>query len=160
MKRWCAALALLFCATPPAAAGGAVDFIWVSKSERELRLVRNYRVVRAYPIELGSQPRGHKLREGDGRTPEGLYYISDRNPNSKYHLSMKISYPNEWDAHRAAARGVHPGGDIMIHGRPNGMSSLVSLAPDWTEGCIAIDNRAVEELWKLVEDGTPILIEP
>lgn len=113
-------------------------------------------VVRSYRIALGRDPLGHKQEEGDGRTPEGRYTIDRRNPKSKFHLSLHISYPNRADHARAAAAGVSPGGDIMIHGLKPG----VSHPEDWTAGCIAVTNAEMEEVWDLVADGTPVEINP
>lgn len=126
----------------------------VNKSRRELLLLRGDSVLRSYRIALGRDPVGHKQQEGDGRTPEGCYLIDRRNPKSKYHLSLHISYPNDADAARAAAAGVPPGGDIMIHGLKPG----VPHPEDWTEGCIAVTDSEMDEIWELVADGTPIEI--
>jgi len=144
---------------PPAP---AVDHVIVDKSERELRLLAGGQVVRRYPIALGGNPRGHKQREGDRRTPEGTYLISARNPDSAYHLSLKISYPSLLDATRAWQRGQDPGGQIMIHGIGNDRPDLARLhgRVDWTDGCIAVTNREIEEIWRLVGEGTPIQIRP
>jgi murein L,D-transpeptidase YafK len=119
-------------------------------------LLRGESVVRSYRIALGREPFGHKVQEGDGRTPEGSYLIDRRNPRSAYHLSLHISYPNEADRARAAALGIDPGGDIMIHGLSNGERK----EGDWTRGCIAVTNEEMDEIWELVEDGTPIEINP
>ena len=118
-------------------------------------LLHGESVVRSYRIALGAVPSGHKEREGDGRTPEGVYVIDRRNPKSAYHLSLHISYPNEADRERARALGVDPGGDIMIHGMPNGGEAR---SGDWTRGCIAVTNAEIEEIWELVADGTVIEI--
>jgi len=139
----------------------AVDFVRVDKSEREMTLWRDGRLVRALKVRLGRNPVGPKQRRGDGRTPEGLYFIDGRNPNSKFHLSLHISYPNQEDRARAAALGVPPGSAIVIHGLPD-----VPAAPnihkiaDWTEGCIAVENAEIEYLWDVIEVGTPIEILP
>lgn len=136
----------------------------VYKSERRLEL-RAYddSIVRNYRIALGFAPEGHKQKMGDGRTPEGRYYIDARNPDSKYHLSLRVSYPAPEDKSRARKAGVNPGGDIFIHGMPNGkewMTWKYNTKQDWTEGCIAISNRDIREIWNLVPDGTPITIYP
>ncbi|HEY1338700.1 MAG TPA: L,D-transpeptidase family protein [Bryobacteraceae bacterium] len=133
-----------------------VDRIVVNKGRREMLLLRGESVVRSYRIALGREPFGHKVQEGDGRTPEGSYLIDRRNPRSAYHLSLHISYPNEADRARAAALGIDPGGDIMIHGLSNGERK----EGDWTRGCIAVTNEEMDEIWELVEDGTPIEINP
>ena len=120
------------------------------------------REVRSYDIALGPSPEGHKQQEGDGRTPEGRYVIDWRNVNSAFHRSLHISYPNAGDRARARRRGVDPGGAIMIHGLPNGMGTLGGLhvASDWTLGCIAVTSEEIEEIWRVVRDGTPIEIGP
>jgi murein L,D-transpeptidase YafK len=134
-----------------------VDRILVNKSRREMLLLHRESLVRSYRIALGRDPSGHKLREGDGRTPEGRYTIDRRNPKSAYYLSLHISYPNEEDRERARAAGVDPGGDIMIHGQPNGG---MKREGDWTQGCIAVTDAEMDEIWSLVKDGTIIEIGP
>jgi murein L,D-transpeptidase YafK len=132
------------------------DRIIVNKSRRELLLLRGNALLRSYPIALGPNPEGHKLQEGDGRTPEGRYLIDRRNPQSRYHLSLHISYPNDTDSRRAGDLGLSPGGDIMIHGLKDGQLR----EGDWTQGCIAVTNQQMEEIWSLVPTGTPIEINP
>lgn len=143
--------------TPPTPARAAerADSIVVDKSERRLQLLQAGRVIRTYRIRLGAAPAGHKQQQGDERTPEGEYRISGRNPTSRFHLSLRISYPNDADRRRARGRGVDPGGDIMIHG---GNSPLWRY--DWTDGCIAVTDAEIEEIWRLVATGTPIRIVP
>lgn len=137
------------------------DYIVVFKSERQLALVHDDEIYKTYDIGLGQDPVGHKVQEGDSRTPEGHYVISGRNPNSKYFLSLRISYPDEDDISFAKEKGVHPGSDIMIHGmRGDGTREDFLKSGDWTEGCIAVTNEEMEELWHLIEDGTPIKIYP
>jgi murein L,D-transpeptidase YafK len=138
------------------------DRVLVSKSERKLKLLRNGEVLRTYKIALGLRPEGHKEFEGDFRTPEGVYHLSRRNPNSEYFLSIQIDYPNERDIARARRQGVRPGGAIMIHGQPN-----VPRKPrdyysnvDWTEGCIAVSNSDMVEIWLMTPPDTPIEIKP
>jgi murein L,D-transpeptidase YafK len=131
--------------------------IHVDKSERILRLIHEGEAFRTYPVALGDSPRGHKLYEGDERTPEGLYLIDGRNPDSHYHLSLSISYPNSRDVARARSKGLEPGGQIMIHGTPDRDARRPS---DWTDGCIAVSNAAMEEIWQLVDEGTLIEITP
>jgi murein L,D-transpeptidase YafK len=140
----------------------AVDKIEVDKAGRRMRLMHNGKAVRTYAIDLGGAPLGHKVKEGDGRTPEGLYRISARNPRSRYHLSLKISYPNAADRARAKAAGVSPGGDIFIHGRPNLISWFKGILywDDSTDGCIAVTNAEMREIWRNVKTGTPIEIRP
>jgi len=132
------------------------DQVVVNKSRRELLLLRGNVILRQYRIALGRDTIGHKQCEGDGRTPEGRYTIDRRNPKSKYHLSLHISYPNADDVARAQAAAVEPGGDIMIHGLKDGELR----DGDWTQGCIAVTNEEMEEIWGLVPDGTVIVIEP
>jgi murein L,D-transpeptidase YafK len=138
------------------------DRVLVQKSERKLQLLRNGEVLRTYKIALGLRPEGHKEFEGDFRTPEGLYHLSRRNPNSEYFLSIQIDYPNDRDIARARKQGVRPGGAIMIHGQPN-----VPRKPrdyysnvDWTEGCIAVSNSDMVEIWLMTPPDTPIEIRP
>jgi murein L,D-transpeptidase YafK len=141
--------------------GPKPDEIVVFKSERELALVRDNEIYKTYDIALGQNPIGHKEQEGDSRTPEGRYYIEGRNPNSRFFLSLRISYPDEDDITFAEEVGLHPGSDIMIHGmRGDGTREDFLQKGDWTEGCIALTNDEMEELWHLIEDGTPITILP
>lgn len=119
------------------------------------------RALQTFHIALGPTPKGHKSEEGDGRTPEGLYRISGRNKTSAYHLSLRISYPNAADRAQAKARGVSPGGDIFIHGQPNGtLPGKLKIPYDWTAGCIAVSNAEIEALWAMVANGTPVDIKP
>lgn len=143
-----------------AAEPGAVDRIVVDKSERRMDLMSGGAVVRSYEIALGSAPAGDKQQEGDGKTPEGRYVIEGRNPASAFHRSLKISYPDSADRAAAAERGVSPGGDIFIHGAPNGWLLPGQPPGDWTRGCIAVTKGEIEEIWRLVPDGTPVEIEP
>jgi murein L,D-transpeptidase YafK len=142
--------------------GTSVDFILVDKSERTLRIFRKGRPLKTYRIALGRAPEGAKTEDGDGRTPEGRYRIESRNARSAYHLSLRVSYPTAAQRRAARRRGVSPGGDIMIHGLPNGFDSLdAALLPeDWTAGCIAVTNEEIEELWRVVPVGTVIEIRP
>jgi murein L,D-transpeptidase YafK len=138
------------------------DAVLVRKGERRLYLLKNGQPFREYRIALGANPVGHKQEEGDQRTPEGEYRLDWRNPDSEFHLSLRISYPNEEDRTRAETRGVSPGGMIMIHGQRNGLGWFENFQQlrDWTDGCIAVTNAAIEEIWHAVPDGTPIRIEP
>lgn len=148
---------------PPrmAPADQQADAIHVDKSDRLLTLLRNGEPIRTYQISMGRNPEGHKTQEGDERTPEGTYEIDWRNPHSIAHLSLHISYPNANDLAQAEARGVSPGGNIMIHGILNGWGFLGPLQRhwDWTNGCIAVTNAEIREIWSLVPNGTPITIE-
>ncbi|RYG91353.1 hypothetical protein EU803_09680 [Loktanella sp. IMCC34160] len=136
--------------------GPEVTRVVVMKGDRRLYLMHHDQVLRAFEIEMGFAPEGHKAREGDGRTPEGAYWIDRRNPNSAYHLSIGISYPNAQDRARAQEMGVSPGGDIFIHGTPK----IIAGRDDWTAGCIAVTNREMEDIYAMVRDGTPIHIFP
>ena len=155
-----AALALASCTSVGLPPRGQADFVLVDKSEHVLTLYREGKVLKAYSgLQLGGAPVGHKQFEGDERTPEGRYTIDTRNPASAYHLSLRISYPNEADTAFAAARGRSPGGEIFIHGQPNTLP-FGRLPGDWTDGCIALSNVELDELWTAVPDGTPIEIRP
>lgn len=139
------------------------DKVIVYKANRTLQLLRNGRVIREYRVALGKNPKGHKIHSGDNRTPEGNYTIAWRNPNSKFHLSINISYPDDIDAEVAESLGLKPGDAIMIHGLPNGISNGAKMGhpyQDWTNGCIAVNNQEMEEIWHMVDDGTPISIWP
>jgi murein L,D-transpeptidase YafK len=137
--------------------GPEVTRIDVYKGARRMDLVHHDRVLRSFDIALGREPVGQKEREGDGRTPEGVYFIDRRNPNSSYHLSLGISYPEPSDRLRAEEAGDDPGGDIFIHGRgPNHPNAR----GDWTEGCIAVTDRQMEDIYAMVRLGTPIVIRP
>ncbi len=140
-----------------------VDKILVKKSERKMYLMdKQSNAIKEYSIALGDSPKGHKTQEGDEKTPEGIYTIDFRNPKSSYHLSLHISYPNKTDKLQASKRGVSPGGDIFIHGSPNGFGLFETAYSnfDWTDGCIAISNKEIEEVWRLVKNGTKIEILP
>lgn len=147
---------------PSLPTGARADRVIVIKHERSLLLQAEGRTIKRYRISLGQNPEGHKQAQGDGRTPEGLYRIDWRNPRSRYHRSLHVSYPNADDRRRAARAGVNPGGDIMIHGLPARLGWIGPLhrALDWTDGCVALTNAEVDELWLAVADGTPIDIRP
>ena len=138
------------------------DRIVVHKSERKLLLLRGERVLRSIDVALGLSPKGPKLREGDFRTPEGSYRLAGRNVNSDYYLALKVSYPNAVDQQRAAAEGVSPGGLIMIHGQPNRPTKSLEYYQknDWTNGCIAVSNSDMVDIWLMTPDDTPIQILP
>ena len=138
------------------------DRVLVVKSERRLYLLRGGRVLRSFDISLGGSPVGHKREEGDQRTPEGDYVIDWRNPESDFYMSMHISYPNDIDLRAARRNGRDPGGMIMIHGLPNDSPPTRSdyLDEDWTDGCIAVSNQAMIDIWLSVRDNTPITIRP
>jgi murein L,D-transpeptidase YafK len=140
----------------------SVDRVMVWKSERKMYLLADHAVVREYDIALGTNPRGAKRMEGDGRTPEGTYILDFKNPDSAFYKSIHISYPSSADKRRAARSGVDPGGEIVIHGQRNGFSSVAwgTQRLDWTDGCIAVTNAEMDELWRLVSVGTVIEIRP
>lgn len=156
------ALAFIFSPQDVLAKPDKADKVVVLKSKRVLFLLKEGEIIKAYKIALGKDPVGHKARLGDNKTPEGAYTLSSRKYSDKYHLTIFISYPNESDTERAKNLGVSPGGSIAIHGLPKGLASLNKLhrQMDWTSGCIAVTNDEIEEIWRLVEDGTPIEIKP
>jgi murein L,D-transpeptidase YafK len=136
----------------------SITSILVDKSDRVMTLYAGTKIIRTYRnIKLGDAPVGHKRFEGDERTPEGRYTISGRNPGSLFHRSLRISYPNAADRAYARSKGRSPGGDIFIHGQPNGYAGP-PIARDWTDGCIAVSNEEIREIWGLVKDGTVIII--
>ena len=141
---------------------GPADKILIEKKERRLTLISKGKVLKTYEIALGGNPNGPKERQGDNKTPEGTYLIDSRNKDSRYHLSLHISYPNEKDKKRAKELGVSPGGDIMIHGIKNGFSSVGNFHTqvDWTKGCIAVTDEEIEEIDKLAPNGTIVEIRP
>lgn len=145
-----------------AMASGKADLVVVTKSEASMAILRQGKVLKKYRIAMGDNPVGHKLTEGDQRTPEGRYILDYKKSDSAYYRAIHISYPNDEDRLRADALGISPGGQIMIHGEnPNS-----SLTPEeaqmynWTDGCIAITNAEMDELWRAIEPGTPIEIWP
>jgi murein L,D-transpeptidase YafK len=140
----------------------SADKILIEKQARRLSLLAKGAVIKTYKIALGGNPVGPKERQGDNKTPEGTYYIDARNGNSGFHLSLHISYPNEDDKKRAKKLGVSPGGDIMIHGIKNGFAPVGAshAETDWTEGCIAVTNQEMEEIYRFVPIGTIVEITP
>ncbi|MDP3261601.1 MAG: L,D-transpeptidase family protein [Tabrizicola sp.] len=136
--------------------GPKVTQVQVHKADRKMYLLHNDRVLKSYDVALGFMPDGHKQFEGDGKTPEGGYFISHKNPNSEFHLSLGISYPNEADVAFAESMDKQPGGDIFIHGGPN----KPIRRPDWTAGCIAVSDKEMEVVYSMIEPGTPIFILP
>ncbi|WP_241565275.1 L,D-transpeptidase family protein [Paenirhodobacter populi] len=139
---------------------GAVSRIVVEKSLRRMTVYVGDRAERVWPVALGFAPEGHKAREGDGRTPEGLYRIDRRNAASAYHLSLGLDYPRPEDRARARAAGVSPGGDIFLHGQPNERPEGESLPGDWTAGCIALADARIAELFAATPLGTVVEIRP
>jgi murein L,D-transpeptidase YafK len=149
------ALGLAGCtAVAPHYMGPEVTRIQVFKQDRVMQLIHNGTLLKTYKLDLGFAPDGHKSEEGDGRTPEGAYRIDRRNPNSRFHLSLGISYPNATDVAVARARSVSPGGDIFIHGTPNNWLGQ----QDWTWGCIAVKNEEMDEIFPMVQTNTKIFI--
>ena len=144
-----------------ARAGEKADLVVVDKSERTLWVYQGGKAIRTYRgLQFGDAPQGHKRFQGDEKTPEGRYTLDYANPQSSYYLSLHVSYPNTQDRAYARARGRSPGGDIFIHGQPNALSFDDRVEGDWTDGCIALSNREIAEIWNLVPDGTPIEIRP
>lgn len=175
--RWAVLLLLLVsiaagCAAPapsvpvasaaPAPAVEKADRILVLKGLRRLELLHGGVAFKSYPIALGPRPWGPKQQEGDGRTPEGVYVIDWRTTRTLYHLALHISYPDDSDRANARRRHISPGDAIFVHGMPErfGHADPVRFFRDWTDGCIAVGNIAIEEIWKAVDDGTPIEIRP
>jgi murein L,D-transpeptidase YafK len=142
--------------------GAKADRVIVLKKDRTLKLMSGDRILKTYKIALGGNPVGAKQQEGDHKTPEGTYVLDRRNPKSKFYRSIHISYPNQEDRARAEALGVSPGGDIMLHGLPNHFGWLGSIhrQRDWTDGCIAVTDQEMDEIWSAVADDTPIEIRP
>ncbi|MEM1233453.1 MAG: L,D-transpeptidase family protein [Pseudomonadota bacterium] len=136
--------------------GPEVTFLLAYKEDRKLLLMHENQVLKRYDFDLGFAPTGDKVIEGDGRTPEGLYFIDRKNPNSMFYLSIGISYPNAADRAQARAMGKSPGGDIFIHGTPKKFQG----DDDWTWGCLAVTDREMEEIFSMVNVGTPIMIYP
>ena len=139
-----------------------IDIILVKKSEIVLYAIKDYKVIKKYDIALGKNPNGHKKVEGDKKTPEGYYFIDGKNAKSKFFLSLHISYPNFHDKQIALKNKVNPGEHIAIHGLPplNLLAQYLFDGADWTDGCIALNNSDMKELWDLTEEGTQILIRP
>lgn len=137
--------------------GPEVTRVVVMKSERRMYLMHDQKVLKAFAVDLGFAPEGHKQFEGDGKTPEGSYIIDRRNPNSEFHLSLGISYPNDADREVAREAGKAPGGDIFIHG---GRRPIDPKRPDWTWGCISVSDKEIEKVYAMVRDGTRIDIYP
>jgi murein L,D-transpeptidase YafK len=163
--RTLAAGILLFTFFSSAAAqkpGIVIDHVVVYKGDRKLVLLSQGKEVKTYRVALGGDPAGPKTRQGDHRTPEGSYVLDSRNPNSHFYKAFHISYPNSKDFTSAKKQGVRPGGDIMLHGLPKDYAWVgkAHSLHDWTDGCIAVTNEEMDELWKFVPVGTPIEIKP
>jgi murein L,D-transpeptidase YafK len=147
---------------PPLSVNAKADWVVVLKKQRSLHLMSHGQILKTYRISLGSQPVGPKTREGDHKTPEGSYVLDRRNAQSKFYRSIHVSYPSAQDAANATRLGVSPGGDIFVHGLPNGFRWLGAnhQLKDWTDGCIAVTDAEMDEIWRAVADGTPIDIRP
>jgi len=139
-----------------------IDHVLVMKNKRTLQLLHGDKVVKSYKVALGGDPVGPKRKQGDGKTPEGLYVLDRRNAQSQFYKSIHVSYPNAEDRQQARRIGVSPGGDIFLHGlgKKYGWVGSAHTAHDWTNGCVAVTNEEMDEIWKLVKDGTPIEIRP
>lgn len=157
-----ALVALCLCTASVAADFPIADQVIIDKSDRELYLLKAGEIFRTYKIALGIRPIGDKNMEGDFKTPEGNYLLDTRNPHSEYFLSIHVSYPNEADRRKAAAEGVPPGGAIMIHGQPNEptRSETYYQTQDWTNGCIAVSNSDMIDIWLMTKENTMIEIRP
>jgi murein L,D-transpeptidase YafK len=162
--RHLAQILILFLLYPAAQAGQfpVADKVVIEKAERKLHLIKDGEAFRTFPISLGIRPTGDKESEGDFRTPEGTYLLDMRNPNSDFFLSIHISYPNRQDKKQARAKGLPPGGAIMIHGQPNAptRSETYYRTQDWTNGCIAVSNSDMIDIWLMTANNTPIEILP
>jgi murein L,D-transpeptidase YafK len=155
-----ASIAVSACAV--AQATETVDQVVVLKKQRTLQLLHGDKVVKSYKVALGGNPVGPKIKQGDGKTPEGTYVLDRRNAQSQFYKSIHVSYPSADDRARARRLGVSPGGDIFLHGlgKKYGWVGSAHTLHDWTNGCVAVTNEEIDEIWKLVKDGTPIEIRP
>lgn len=145
---------------PVAPLSGSIDRILIEKAARRMVVYRDDVALKEYRIRLGSEPLGTKLRQGDGRTPEGRFVIDRKNAGSAFHLSLGINYPTAADKARAKAGGYDPGGDIMIHGQPNSLPASTVVPYDWTAGCIAVSNAEIAEIFAATKVGTMVEIRP
>jgi murein L,D-transpeptidase YafK len=143
---------------PPLRASAVADKVLVRKRQRKLYLIEGSKVLKRYNVSLGGHPVGPKIREGDRKTPEGKYVLDWHNPESQFYKSIHISYPNAIDLARASKLDVPPGEDLFIHGQPNDFTGPGKQPGDWTDGCIAVSNEEMDEIWRAVPDGTPIEI--
>ncbi|MCK5871516.1 MAG: L,D-transpeptidase family protein [Methylococcales bacterium] len=155
-------LILLLLLAPCLGLANEIDLVVVHKSKARLTLKSHHKIIKQYPVVFGDNPIGHKQQEGDERTPEGRYILDYKKADSIAYKSIHISYPNDADKKRAQLQGVDAGGAIMIHGQLNGLGwlSFITQHFNWTNGCIAVTNRQMEEIWQLVKKGTPIEILP
>ncbi len=138
------------------------DLVVVHKAAHRLELYRKGALLKSYAVSLGRHPNGPKQRQGDGKTPEGEYRLDYRKANSSFHRAMHISYPAPTDIALARSHGIEPGGSVMIHGMKNGFGWLgpLHLVVDWTDGCVAVTDEEMDEIWRAVPDGTKILLKP
>ena len=145
---------------PPAVL--SADRVVVLKKERTLELLSQGKVIKTYKVALGGDPVGPKARQGDHKTPEGVYVLDFRNAHSQFYKSIHISYPSDHDRVLARQKGISPGGDVFVHGLPNGYRAIGAAhrLKDWTDGCIAVTDEEIDEIWKAVADGTQIEIKP
>jgi murein L,D-transpeptidase YafK len=162
LQLFAALVGALFLQSTVAADFPVADAVVIEKAKRKLHLIKDGEPFRSFDIALGIVPEGHKVMEGDFRTPEGRYTLDTRNPNSDFFLSIHVSYPNAEDVRTARAKGVDPGGAIMIHGLPNKptRSETYYRTQDWTNGCIAVSNSDMIDIWLMTADNTPIEIRP
>ena len=146
----------------PASAIQKADMVLVIKSQNKMYLKKEDEIIKEYDVVFGANPKGHKEKEGDERTPEGKYILDYKKSDSAYYKSIHISYPNEEDIKKAKEKGVDPGGQIMIHGQRNyfGWLAFIMQWFNWTDGCIAVTNSEMDEIWNAVDIGTPIEIQP
>jgi murein L,D-transpeptidase YafK len=158
------AVGLLWANAPiqPLPANTKADLVVVDKAARRLSLYSNGALIGSYPIALGRAPIGAKVRQGDRRTPEGRYFIDSHKPDSSFHRALHVSYPSNSDIARARAAGYSPGGEIMVHGMRNGLGWLghAHLLVDWTVGCVAVTDAEMDQIYRVVPDGTPIEFRP
>jgi len=138
------------------------DRVLVLKKERTLQMLSHGTVIKSYKVALGGDPVGPKTRQGDHKTPEGIYVLDSRNAHSQFYKSIHISYPTAQQRAAARKQGISPGGDVFVHGLPNGYGFVGAShrLKDWTDGCIAVTNEEIDEIWRAVDDGTPIEIRP
>ena len=138
------------------------DRVLVLKKQRTLQLLSHGTVIKSYKVALGGDPIGPKARQGDHKTPEGIYVLDSRNAHSQFYKSIHISYPTAQQRASARKQGLSPGGDVFVHGLPNGYGFVGAShrLKDWTDGCIAVTNEELDEIWRAVSDGTPIEIRP
>ncbi len=155
-------LASLLSFITPVYAIEKADIVMVYKSERILFLMREGEVLAKFDVTFGADPIGHKQQQGDEKTPEGPYLLDYKNTKSAFYKSIHVSYPNSKDRSAARKRGVDPGGDIMIHGQSNGWgwAAPISRFFNWTDGCIALSDEDMQQVWEAVDSGTPIEIHP